>query len=78
MPTVTSSDGGGWTRFRYEQVMVVRLRARTARQAMALAENVAQTALTEAGVDLLDHGEPFQTAPFATGSRAAQVNAKHA
>jgi hypothetical protein len=77
MPAVTSSDGGGWTRPRYEPVMVVRVQARTARQAMALAENAAQTALRDAGIDLVDRGEPFQTAPFATGSRAAQANTKH-
>lgn len=76
-PTLpTSTVDGGWIRHRYERVMVIRLRARTAHQAISLAENLAQTALSEARVDLLDDSDPFQSAPFATGSRAAQKNAK--
>jgi hypothetical protein len=77
MPSVTVSDGGGGgTRWTHEQVIVVRLQARTPRQAIALAENLARTALTDAGIDLLDRGDPFESVAFATGSRAAQANVK--
>jgi hypothetical protein len=76
MPTVTSSDGRGWTRSRYSSLIIVRLQACTAHQAITLAENLARAALSEVGIDLLDQSDAFESAPFATGSRAAQANVK--
>ncbi len=69
---------GPGTRYIHQQVAVLRLQARTARQAIDLANSVAAEALATAEIPLAEltsaNIATWQNQVYATGSRAAQAN----
>jgi hypothetical protein len=69
---------GPGTRYIHQQVAVLRLQARTARQAIDVANSLTAEALATANIPLTDLTDAniatWQNQVYATGSRAAEVN----